>query len=1065
MEYIERLKENITVLQEQYNKKVVPIRAITINKNKKKDYSENLSVFWKTYDLRCSTKYLLDLIEIKNIVGFGIATGKENNIIVVDWDNKPTTNKDFLNKLHEQNTLTIKTAGDGFHFIFKYSDLFRKNAKEIFNNVDIRTNGGLIFHGIREDGFYDIYNNEKIKPLNDVLINELLNNINQENIIKKEKKAHAEGKGKKAKKEKYNDNKIYDITDEEIRTLLDLLPKIFLTDYNEWIKPTHILKKIDKKQIWDEWSKQNKEKYDKEKNEIIWDNAKENETYNNDLYYLIWLVKFYNKDIQIKQIERIYKEYEEIDETNKKNAKYIHRDFLNVGDIDEKKKLNLIKSPTGSAKTTTAINYAKEEIKNNQNLKIVSITHLITIADDHHNRFNKEGLKMFHYKEAGSIISIEYLNDYDFMGVVVVINSLIKFLDFDFSNSIIYLDEINAVIECLLNSSVLKNRREIINIFIKILNEAKIIIATDATITNLTYDFLKRALGEECEDKINFVINTYQNGNNVPCYFIEDFNKIEDLIKEDLNNNDCFMGCFNSKRKTDDLHALIKTLKIEYSERIVKITSAHGEKINNVNEEWADKISLFSPSIVQGIDYNPENPINVYCFVFGDTTLNPIQVSQQIARNRKPKNIYIFIEGCENRLYYKGGLKQVQNEFNNMKKLNDTIYKDFLNTRTEGIKTIREENELTELFYKYKLNEDILKSSFKYNLKIILKNKGCRIIDNIYYKKIEKTRQEKKTIKDKTKQIKEDEINKKFDDYINNRLKDIDKYKILLDSRIKSLNLIDDMPKTFDFNDKRILEEYKEILNNETLFKSFINIIFYLCKNTKNNNIKVQQRNIEDYSHHTFKEIPSFIKTYKRLLITYTPNINPYYYCYNEYDYKDEKINLSKEDFNIIKTLTATTRAHPKTTIEFLRIMKIIAKKIFGDIIQQKNKTIRNNKEVKNYSTILFNEYAFFKALNHIKLYSNGGNICPYISKLIYNNDFENIDPNNIKIEELLLSDDEKSVKSTETEDNKSTTSENKILLLPYEKININILVEDIKNNNKDEYLFINKSDFLKEDN
>ena len=631
MEFIETLKENIKTLQEHYNKKITPIRAITINNNNKREYGrkENINEFWRTYDIKQSTKYLIDLIENNNVVGFGIATGKENNIVVIDWDNKETTNKDIINKLHEENTLTIKTPSGGFHFVFKYNELFKKNTTGIFNNIDIRTDRGLIFHGIREDGIYNIFKNEKFKPLNNELINELLKNIHQDNIIK-----NVDEKQKKTKFSKDYEKK-YDLTDTELKKLLEYLPDEYLTNFKDWIKITHILKEINKYDIWDEWSKTNKEKYNKEKNNNIWDNISENEEYLNDLYYIIWLVKFHNKDIQIKQIERIYKEYEEITEENKKNAKYINRNYLNVDDIDENKKLNILKSPTGSAKTTTAIKYTKKERLNNPNIKIFSITHLITIADDHHKRFNKEDIKIFHYKNIDcNYLNEDFMNDYKYSGGVVVINSLTKLLNLDFSNSIISLDEINAVIECLLNSSVIRNRREIINAFINILNQSKLIIATDATITDLTYKFLIMAMNGD--EKINFVINTYQNGNNIPCYFIEDYNKIEELIKEDLNNNNDFMGCFNSKRKTDDLNASLLTINPEYKEKILKYTSTHGEKIEDVNEEWKGKISLFSPSIIQGIDYNPETPINVYCFVFGDTTLNPVQ------KQKTKKYLYLY---------------------------------------------------------------------------------------------------------------------------------------------------------------------------------------------------------------------------------------------------------------------------------------------------------------------------------------------------------------------------------------------------------------------------------------
>ena len=234
-------------------------------------------------------------------------------------------------------------------------------------------------------------------------------------------------------------------------------------------------------------------------------------------------------------------------------------------------------------------------------------------------------------------------------------------------------------------------------------------------------------------------------------------------------------------------------------------------------------------------------------------------------------------------------------------------------------------------------------------------------------------------------------------------------------------------------------------MNNETLFKSFINIIYYFCNNTKSNDKKIIKRNDEDFSHHTFKEIQTFIKTYKRLLITYTPKINPYYYSYNEIDYNDELINITDEDYNIIKALTKTTRQKPKTTTEFLRLIKQIAKKIFGDMIQQHNKTIRTEKGVKNCSSISFNEKAFYKALYHIKNYSKNSNLCPYIFHLIYNEEFNNIDFKNINIDELLISDDDRSTKSTDTEENKSTTSEKIKCLLPYENTDIKKLIQDVQ--------------------
>ncbi len=44
----------------------------------------------------------------------------------------------------DADTLTISTPSGGYHFLFKYNELLKKNALGIFNNVDIRGNRGLI---------------------------------------------------------------------------------------------------------------------------------------------------------------------------------------------------------------------------------------------------------------------------------------------------------------------------------------------------------------------------------------------------------------------------------------------------------------------------------------------------------------------------------------------------------------------------------------------------------------------------------------------------------------------------------------------------------------------------------------------------------------------------------------------------------------------------------------------------------------------------------------------------------------------------------------------------------
>ena len=155
---MEDLTKNIIELQETYNISLYPLKQITADKNNKADYQDPkiLYDFWGNSDIRFSTDYLINQVNKNNVFGFAIATGYKNNIVFIDYDNKETTNKDFLNMLMDADTLTISTPSGGYHFLFRYTDLLKKNLRGIFNNVDIRGNRGLIFHGIRADGIYNI---------------------------------------------------------------------------------------------------------------------------------------------------------------------------------------------------------------------------------------------------------------------------------------------------------------------------------------------------------------------------------------------------------------------------------------------------------------------------------------------------------------------------------------------------------------------------------------------------------------------------------------------------------------------------------------------------------------------------------------------------------------------------------------------------------------------------------------------------------------------------------------------------------------------------------------------
>ncbi len=103
----------------------------------------------------------------------------------------------------------------------------------------------------------------------------------------------------------------------------------------------------------------------------------------------------------------------------------------------------------------------------------------------------------------------------------------------------------------------------------------------------------------------------------------------------------------------------------------------------------------------------------------------------------------------------------------------------------------------------------------------------------------------------------------------------------------------------------------------------------------------------------------------------------------------------------------------------------------------------RDGKKNNNYSIILFNDAYLYLCLKRID--PNNPRLCPYIEALINNDDFRNIDINNI-LEGTKINDND----NEDETDGESVSSYNSkqetIYILPYKKIDIEILKNDVLN-------------------
>ncbi|MEK7566883.1 MAG: bifunctional DNA primase/polymerase, partial [Patescibacteria group bacterium] len=128
-----------------------------------------------------------------NEKNFAVLTGKINDIIVIDLDNKDPEFiaykwlRDNLGDIYTLNTLITNTINKGYHIFFKYTTKIKNiNNKEF--NIDILSDSRCCYQGDK----YDVLFNNAIRELTEEEIAKILSlkksiNINIEDSVKLDK--------------------------------------------------------------------------------------------------------------------------------------------------------------------------------------------------------------------------------------------------------------------------------------------------------------------------------------------------------------------------------------------------------------------------------------------------------------------------------------------------------------------------------------------------------------------------------------------------------------------------------------------------------------------------------------------------------------------------------------------------------------------------------------------------------------------------------------------------------------------------------------------------------------
>ena len=968
---------------------VIPLNNITDTNNEKKHFVKGIPTGWENKEVSLSTN-------IKSVNdggrGFLIKTGKKSDIVVVDYDNKECTNPEILDMLLNSNTMTIKTPNgspkSGYHFVYQYDDRLNKCKVGLCGNIDIRSNKGLLFHGSRNDGDYILQDfNASIKKCPLPIINILTRYVkitpckellNPDNIVLN---THDITENIPI------DTSKYIIDSKSLKDIYSKLDAKYTTEYMPWFIISTISKKEDAKEgndsvkyfnVWDEWSARNTEKYDKDKNKLIWDALKITDTYC-DLSYIIYIV---NATIpkgtpKIANIKKLFIEYTPLTISTNPNdyiTKRITNKYLNTSLLNSNNDY-VFKSGLGTGKTTTAFTYAKE-----QKLPIISICALTTIIDSHQETYFKiTGDELVRYDDKDLIekyrMSLKTDKPISIVSTIDSINKIQKLIGEDVKHYLVFADEIHSTLEYFMSSQTLNTKRiENITAFSYILENCYKVLCADGDVSNNVMSYLKMLNRYSGDRKLILYINSYKSFNNIKCKIEKDENiMITDIFKILIYNNKQTIAnkrigltvCCNTKSRVQKFKAMCdkKGLNLD---NIIFYTSTDGEKITNINKEWSNKCVIYSPSIVQGLDFNPDKPQKVFVFYEGSYTINPLQVAQQICRNRSISEVFIYISKMSNQEpFYSleetdAFLKDNENTFN-------SLNKQLMNTQVYLTKVVNvPDDNYSKLYREYEYQKRILLSNCEYNLCELLKNKGFVIVNpDLIDKNIQLilTSKDREDLKHRI--LKSNAL--LFENYINNTLTDKDtKYKDTIDKRLEYFkiptptNILLNKPDPDDVEDVRkynlscdnhkiILEEHEYIFNDTTAFNSYyaVSLLLDPSKNAIDNAIKKGLK--DDYIENLHDSASLKVKGYLAIIDKYLKNdINPLNVYFNNRDrIYDEKIDISNEHFSFIKNHIRTKEEKPKTKIQLLQLLKYVIRDIFGNDILTKTRTSsKSNKPI-----------------------------------------------------------------------------------------------------------------------
>ena len=324
--------------------------------------------------------------------------------------------------------------------------------------------------------------------------------------------------------------------------------------------------------------------------------------------------KVSDKDVELIDT-RVYRKYKPKPEFHFNPSVTFNREYVSKSlkkSYFNKITTNIVlKSDTGTGKTSSFASHMKKTKE-----KFISIGSRISLSHSQYKSFKKAGLDCVYYRDRLA----NFFNDDN---VVIMLDSIRRIENLDFSDYVVYLDEFAFLVQYLLTSSTLNNKRvECFRLFVKLIKECKRFICTDADIDKVCLRFLDLI-------DVQYVkhLNEHNKCQNIVATELPD----RDCLVKKLKKLDKYVACVDSKTEAESLFKSLGSPK-----DIVVYTSDFKGSIDMDNN---NKI-IMSPKVITGVDSLMARPVFA---IYKEMTISSKHMMQQINRCRNIEYInYVF---------------------------------------------------------------------------------------------------------------------------------------------------------------------------------------------------------------------------------------------------------------------------------------------------------------------------------------------------------------------------------------------------------------------------------------